>query len=207
MKKYFLALALVCPALAFTSCDLDTSVTKTFHSTASLDGTVNSSGVFNALQDLINAGDALDNSTSRGFFSFDISSIAPSAGETLTIHSAMLRIYMWGVDGNPYDLGPTLCFLVDYGDSLEETDYDTPNIYSCGIISSTAGIMEERSIDITGQIRGYIESGVADRFRPQFRLGQATATDNDNMGDQTRWCAGEHATVAYRPSLIITYSK
>src|SRR5438477_6921840 len=115
--------------LSLTACSgSDSSPPVTLTSQSTLDGVVssNSVAVANGFTSPPFAGDF--DSTAQGigarqFYSFDISSI-PS---TATVTSATLRLFQAFTMGQPYSqLGNVLVDHLDYGLSLDGTDYNTP---------------------------------------------------------------------------------
>src|SRR3989304_7176378 len=92
--------------------------TMTLSAASSLDGFQSSNGGGNAGIE-IRAGRNV-NLITRGFVSFDISSIPVGK----TIDEATLRLYQTSVTGNPYGVGSSLKVdHLDYGSSSENTDF------------------------------------------------------------------------------------
>jgi hypothetical protein len=177
--------------------------TVTLYSEPALDGHVSNNGWIASGYYNIYVGDDVSNQGWRGFVSFDLSSIP--AGATIT--AATLRIFQSGCDGTPYsDLGNVLVDHLNYGDTLDGTDYDLPAIHSnIGILSDSSG-HQWRELDVTIYVQDDINNG---RVRSQFRLYRPIMTDYDSALDGDVLYAGEylnHWIPSFRkpPELVIT---
>lgn len=172
-------------------------ITVTLNSTRGLDGYVTSTGSAVTWSQAM-VGDNSANIAVRGFLSFDISSIPPSAN----IISATLRAYQEGVNGTPYaDLGNVIVDHLDYGTTLDGTDYDLAALQSnVGSLSNNAAI-EYKTLDVTARVKADINDG---RARSQYRLLLPTPTDSDNFEDAVFFTSANCCT-SNLPELVITY--
>jgi len=130
-------------------------------------------------------GDSVGNVGSRGYMSFDISSLA---GKTVT--KAKLKLAGADIDGDP--------FAELDGLWIGRTSYTWPAPYNAGITPMT-----DKKYSLPGQIT--ITSFVAlevSAGAPRFQVRLHFGKDTDNGGDQDRlwWPSGGH------PTLIITYT-
>jgi len=130
-------------------------------------------------------GDSVGNVGSRGYMSFDISSLA---GKTVT--KAKLKLAGADIDGDP--------FAELDGLWIGRTSYTWPAPYNAGITPMT-----DKKYSLPGQITitpfvALEVSAGAPRFQVRLHFGKNT----DNGGDQDRlwWPPGGH------PTLIITYT-
>lgn len=143
-----------------------------------------------------------DELVSRGFFSFDTSSIPAGA----TIESVHLEFYQRTIEGDPYPtLGNLVLDHVDYGASLDAGAYDAPALHSAVLAQMTSANSWYALADPT--ITMWVEDNLAaGRSRFQLRLRFAQETDGDNEQDLVLIEPGEgppgHAprlTIVYRP--------
>lgn len=135
--------------------------TKTINSTASLDGWRSSNNGGNKTWYIeIGRNTTL---TSRGYVSFDLSSLPSGA----TITSATLRMYQTEVVGTPYSGNSLIIDHVDYGDSLGSEDYALSPLESAfGTLTSNPNV-EWKDLSVTNQVKNDVANG---RTRSQFRL-------------------------------------
>jgi hypothetical protein len=201
------AVAIVVIAVAAGCPGVGGPQTETIISTASLDGDVTSAGGVTKTADVMNVGDTLTNYGSRGFVSFDVNSIAPPATDDFDVSSVTLKLTMENDFWDPItDLGNVVVELVEYGTSLDASDYSATAIGSPVVLATTTGVLVDFEADVTSLVQDYIASGDADSLvRWQFRLRPATnETDNDGVTDETSWGTAEYVD-GYRPTLIVTY--
>ncbi|MFW5880176.1 MAG: DNRLRE domain-containing protein [Spirochaetota bacterium] len=182
-------------------------------STAALDGEVTSAGGVITSSDEANVGDNQSNQSSRAFFSFDVSAIAPSETEDFDVTSARLRLTMmdwFSIDAalDPtVDLGNVVVELVDYGTSLNGADYSLPAIGDAVTLATNARMTTTYEADVTQLIVDYIDSGNPTSLgRRQFRLRHETETDGDDSTDETEWATQENHE-DYAPVLTVTYNE
>jgi hypothetical protein len=160
-------------------------------------------GVYIAVGNGNMVGDPAYELVTRGFLSFDLSGI-PAGADVTTVE---LRFYQVEVEGNPYGkLGNLLLKHVDYGPSLEDADYNSPELGSA-ILSAHTSPMEWYVIT-SEVIANWIEEDLAaGRSRFQMRLQFSTETDGDGGQDGVRFESGDnYLGTGNVPSLTITYS-
>jgi|LGOV01.1.fsa_nt_gb hypothetical protein len=175
----------------------DCPVIVTLNSTSGLDGFV-TSGESAVTWSQIMVGDTSANVSVRGFLSFDISSIPPFAN----IVSATLRAYQEAVTRTPYaDLGNVIVDHLDYGTTLDGTDYDLAALQSnVGTLSDNPTI-EYKTLDVTTRVEADINDG---RARSQYRLLYPTPTDGDSLRDAAFFTSAYPGT-GNLPELVVTY--
>jgi len=143
------------------------SQSLTLNSTASLDGWRASNNGSNTDYLYIQAGHNAT-LTTRGFVSFDISSIPAGA----TIEQATLKLYQTEVVGIPY----TSSLIVDhvnYGSSWSATPYDgSPLANNIGTLTNNATV-EWKDLVVTSSV---VEDRTNSRTRAQFAIRFATET-------------------------------
>jgi pSer/pThr/pTyr-binding forkhead associated (FHA) protein len=138
----------------------------------------------------------------RGFMSFDLSGIPAGA----TVQAVELRFYQVQVTGDPYGkLGNLILKHVDYGPSLEDADYDGPELGSA-ILAMHPAPGEWYTIT-SSVIANWIEQDlIAGRTRLQMRLQFSTETDGDGLQDTVGFESGDnHFGSGNLPQLTITY--
>jgi len=183
-------------------------VTVTLYSQAALDGFQANNGGGNASADIRLGNGAMVGSPSyelviRGFMSFDLSGIPASA----TIKSIELRFFQVQINGNPYGkLGNPLLKHVDYGSSLENADFNTPELASAILSPRTSA--GQWYIITSNVLADWIEQDLAaGRTRFQGRLQFSTETDGDGIQDSVSIESGNNSLGSgNRPWLTITYT-
>jgi hypothetical protein len=176
-----------------------TSQTKTLSSNTSLDGFQSSNGGGN-LGVEIRAG-RNTNLITRGFISFDLSSIPSSA----TVESVTLRLYQTGVVGTPYDVGGRLKIdHLDFGSSLENADYNTPSISASFTTLTDNPTAEWKEADVTDTLRNDLTNS---RPRSQFRIHFATENIGGTVsGDFAYFESADNSTgTSNIPQLVVKY--
>jgi len=175
------------------------SQTLTLSADSSLDGFQSSNGGGNASIE-IRAG-RNSNLITRGFVSFDISSIPVGK----TIDQATLRLYQTSITGNPYGVGGSLRVdHLDYGSSFENADYNTSSISSnFGTLTGNTTI-EWKDLDVIDRLKSDISAG---KTRSQYRLHFATETiGGDVTGDFANFeSANNSAGTGNTPQLVVKY--
>lgn len=180
-------------------------ITAQLYSLAALDGNVRSDGVLSSGScgsSLICVGDSglVDNSTYRGFISFDLSSLPPALTQVV---AAELRIEQAGLFGTPYtDLGSLRLDHVNYGATLSAADFDAPVLASLGILS-TSTALEFKTKSVTAAVQDDWANRAARSHRSQYRLRFFSLTDGDGAGDYATFTPGESASS--KPRLEVTY--
>lgn len=205
----FVCAAVFIFGLAFLGCDMGSTggknQTNDFNPT--IDGTVDDDQVAETTGDEMEVGiDASDNAQ-RGFVSFDFSSIEPSSGE-IEIVSAVFKVYMANFNLLPYDeLGPVLVDRVDFGSTLDATDWSEEIVEASNIgtlSNSTDDWMDYTSLDVTDQVEAVVSDG---SYVLQLRLRHEN--DTGKIGQNldayhTDWATTEHAD-GYPPVLTVTH--
>jgi len=182
-------------------------VTITLTGEGILDGySLNDGTGSNSREILIGNGEVLSPTgelVARGFMSFDLSEIPAGA----TIESAELRFYQKEIEGSPYQkLGNLVLEHVYYGNSLDESAYDTPALSTAvlELESAPAAWYVLSDPTIVHWVQSSLAAGLA---RQQFRLQFSRETDGDGQED---WIAieggGSILGSPQAPRLILTYS-
>jgi hypothetical protein len=172
---------------------------KTISATESLDGFRSSNAGGNNSVD-IRAG-RNSNLVTRGFVSFDLSEVPAGAD----IQSANLRLYQTDTDGNPYAVGGALKIdHLNYGDSLDNSDYSSAAILSSFATLTTNNVVEWKDADVTSQVKDDIATG---RSRSQFRIHFTTEVKGgDVTGDFAYFESAENDEgTGNTPQLVIKY--
>jgi Bacterial Ig-like domain len=171
---------------------------------ASLDGQVNSNQSFSATDQFIVIGDFGDNLSSRGFFSFDLTTCIPAGA--LANKAVLKDIYKQQIAGNPPALGSMLLEHVNYGNSLGADDYNTPVLTNLGIFDSTSAPAGTRiDTDVTRAVQNDLDNRATRSNRSQYRLRFGTDSNNDNNADYVRFHPTEAPGGVFIPLLQVDY--
>jgi hypothetical protein len=139
----------------------------------------------------------------RGFMSFDLSGIPANA----TIKSVELRFYQVVFDGDPYaKLGTLVLQHMDYGDSLDGTDFQLAELDSLNLTPQTApgSWYAVSTADLVSWVADDLNAG---RSRTQFRLRFTTDADGDGVVDMVRIESGNNDRgTGNVPQLVIVYT-
>lgn len=171
----------------------------TLSASASLDGFRSSNGGGNDGLD-IRAGRNV-NLVTRGFVSFDLSSLPANA----TITEATLRLYQTKTIGNPYGVGGNLKVdHLDYGSNLDDPDYGAASLISNFATLTTNASVEWKDVAATDQVKG---DRTASRSRSQFRIHfTSEVTGGDVTGDFAYYeSANNSEGTGSTPQLVIKY--
>jgi hypothetical protein len=173
-----------------------TILTKTFTSTASLDGWRASNGGGNSTWYIqVGRNSTL---TERGFVSFDISSI--SSDKTVT--EATLRLYQIETVGTPYSsLGKLLVDHLNYGVSLDTSDYGLSAITSNYVTLTTNPTAEWKDAIVTEAVKNDLSEG---RTRSQYRLHFETEITGPDAWARFE-SADNYMSTGNFPQLVIKY--
>ena len=174
------------------------TTTKIVLGTKELDGYMASDGVGDNTQD-IRAGRNTD-AVTRGFTNFDLSSIPTG----VSIKAAELRLYQNKTVGTPYTASGELRFdHLNYGDSLDDSDYSLPAFTSNYGILSTSKRLGWKEVDVTDAVRDDFANG---RTQSQYRVhfGRET-TGGDIKGDIVYFVSSNTSSSTNRPQLVIEY--
>jgi outer membrane biosynthesis protein TonB len=183
-------------------------VTVTLYGQAALDGFQANNGGGNTSADIrfgngIMVGSPSYELVTRGFMSFDLSGIPASAD----VKSIELRFFQAQVTGDPYGkLGNPLLKHVDYGSSLENADYNGPELASAILSPRTSA--GQWYIITSSTLADWIEQDLAaGRTRFQGRLQFSTETDGDGIQDSVSIESGDNALgTGNLPTLTFTYA-
>ena len=137
----------------------------------------------------------------HGFLNFKLESIPGNAD----VQQAKLKVYQTQIIGDPYSIGIRVMIdHLDYGDSLENTDYSLASLSSSFATLSTNDSIGWREIDITDQVRNDLTNG---RSRSQYRLHMATETIGGTAtSDFAYFESGDNSKdTGNIPELIIKY--
>ena len=141
--------------------------------------------------------------TFRGFVSFDLKSLPAN----ITIEKAILKMNQMGIVGKPYVIGGNVVVdHLDYGTSLEATDYNRVAIKTHIGVLSNDDTFGEKDLEVTDSVKNdlYYKRG-----RSQYRLRFATETIGGNSsGDITYFDPEESLYQNHKPpQLVITFKK
>ncbi len=172
--------------------------TKVLSSTKSLDGFL-SSNQTGSNNTEIRIGKN-ENLVSRGFISFDISTLPQGAN----ILEATLRIYQAQVIGKPFLSKNSLVVdHLNFGDTLDFSDYSTPSLLSSFATISNDSKIGWKEIKVTNQLKDDSSNG---RSRSQFRLHLQEETKEENSNHFLVFEASENTMgTGNTPELIVTY--
>jgi uncharacterized protein YraI len=127
----------------------------------------------------------------RAFFAFDISDLSDAK-----IISARLDLGDYAQNGDPFgELSPLYVQEVDWGSTLEATDYDASAKANLATVNGSAGL--DNLIDVTGRVVSRLDGG-NNNFRIRLRFD--TSDNGDGAEDNVSW-AGRTA------QLIVSYTK
>ncbi|MFC2015922.1 FHA domain-containing protein [Chloroflexota bacterium] len=179
-------------------------MTVTLTSEALLDGyVIGGQGSYNALDIRVgNIAGIGGERIYRGFLSFNLVGIPASA----TILSTELRFYQQEIVGNPYSkLGNLLLKHVDFGSSLEASDFDGPELNS-SILSSHTSPGQWYAITSDTLAHWIGDDLTAGRGRFQGRLQFSVETDDGLTTDYVHIESGDDFYgTGNLPQLTITY--
>ncbi len=182
--------------------------TVTLYGQAALDGFQANNGGGNNVADIrvgngMMAGSPPSELVIRGFLSFDLAGIPASA----TIKGVDLRFFQTQVNGDPYiKLGNPLLKHVDYGPSLENADFYTPELHSA-ILSPRTAPGQWYVITADSLVDWIQQDLAAGRTRFQTRLQFSSETDGDGLPDSISIESGDNASGSGNvPQLTITYT-
>jgi hypothetical protein len=182
----------------------------TVFSTREMDGVVRSDGTVDTTSPGL-TGD-LDGVTNglgvRQFFSFDLSAVPPGS----KITAAQVSLQQTGGNGIPYHTHGYLAFdHVDYGESLDGTDFDVPvqaelagfsNISNPGTAQPSG-----RTFDVKAALRADVDAGKK-TFQVRLRFKNMDS-DANGVSDHAFWCDMDawiqSAGAASPPQIVIWY--
>lgn len=222
--NHSIVLVIIFVLLVLSSCnkhDDELKLSKIFTSEASIDGYITNSST-KGISDFYLSGagykeicigwDA-NGYSMRGFLSFDISSILPASGNKLVIDKAALTVYEANTNLNPFsDNKLILCYLVDYGTSLDANDYDASTISNIGTIASAGkGVLSGCTINVTNQLNSYNSSNsLFTRYQFRLQSNSLSNVSNTSSSAQAMWniFSGNQGLMGgsdFRPTLEVEY--
>lgn len=166
-----------------------------------IDGFVSSDGTFiDTTNDAIAVGEtAIAGVMQRSFVGFDLSTIPAGS----TIMSATLRVYQFNIDNSPYaNLGGAIRVdVVDFGTSLDSTDYSSTALASNIGNISTNPTLEWKTMDVTSQAHSRVSARYI-QFRLYFPGSAAPPTQ-----DLAAFVSADHTSSdsSDAPQLAVTY--
>jgi hypothetical protein len=145
--------------------------------------------------------------TLRGMAAFDITQLPASA--TL-INSATIYLKQYSVAGNPYGptrLGNVLWRHVDYGPTLDSTDFDTPLLTHTGAtgVLSTTVTNEWKSAIVTFSVRDDFINRTPRTNRSEYQIRFTNDTVMPVTSDYAYFYACETPAPTDRPYMSVTY--
>jgi hypothetical protein len=176
-------------------------------SSAALDGEVGSDLTATSAGGAPRTGDVESFPTStayRQFYSFDFAKIP--AGTSVT--AATLRLYQASVSGSPYDgtLGNLVVDHVNYGASLDGTDYAVGALLSNVSTLSSDSSVGYKTLEVTNRVQNDLDNG---RVRSQYRMRFSLLDANLNFSDDyAQFTDAEDSccSVNKPPQLLIIFS-
>lgn len=144
------------------------------------------------------AGDLADNSELRGFFSFPIGSIPPTA----TLQAAVLRVYQTGTIATPYiDFTALSVDSLDLLGVLDAADFGAPALSTAGTLAPFDASIGVKTLSVLTQVAA---DRTAARTVSSFRLDFLGAPGADNAGDRANFGGSSPGTetvlrVTYQP--------
>ena len=167
----------------------------------------------------ISVGDGSDKVASRGFVSFDFSSV-PSNRSGSELSRATLKLFKDSVSGDPYQNLALSCDPdvqcdqyasvnldhVDYGPSLGLNDFYTPTLKALGVIDTRfVGLETYARADVLAAVRDDLNNRDIRENRSQYRLSFSVLTDGGNAADKVFFLTEKPAESDKRPLLILEY--
>lgn len=144
------------------------------------------------------AGDLADNSELRGFFTFPIGTIPPTA----TLQTAVLRVYQTGTIATPYtDFTALSVDSLDLGGVLDLADFGAAALSTAGTLAPFDATIGVKTLSVLTQVAA---DRTAARPVSSFRLNFLGAPGADNAGDRANFGVSSPGTetvlrVTYQP--------
>ena len=195
-------------------------VTLALLSDAGRGGSVNTDGLTVTGQgSYISVGDGENKVAWRGFVSFDLSSV-PSNRLASELSRATLELFKDDVFGDPYQNLALACAPnvqcdqyasvnldhVNYGPSLENTDFYTPTLNALGVIDTLyVSLKNYARANVLVAVRDDLNNRDIRPNRSQYRLNFPVLTDGGNATDRVFFSSENPATPEKRPLLILEY--
>jgi hypothetical protein len=186
----------------------------TLYSESALDGYVQSDGGVYASDSVVFMGNMYNNVYSRGFFTFDLSQL-PDDVLGINYASFYPNQQYYSYSGNPQanlttsDQPGVLLESVDYGDSLDFSDFEKAPINFCSTVSTCRSTivmdMYQNTIysaDVTELLRFEFSDVSSASRKAQIRL---RFPKNQSYSYDYIYLYADYVTNDYRPSLSISY--
>jgi DNA-binding beta-propeller fold protein YncE len=138
----------------------------------------------------------------RQFYSFDLSGLPAGT----IVSAATLRLYQASVTGAPYDgtLGSIVIDHVNYGASLDGTDYAIGALLSNVGALSSDGSVGYRTLSVASRVQDDLSNGrTRTQYRLRFSLSDANLNGNDDYAQFTDF-EDSCCSVNRPPQLTIT---
>ena len=198
-------------------------ITLSLPSQEKLDGSIVFTDAGHSKIDLLIVGDDFYNFRYRSFLSFDLSGV-PNVPSSSNLLRATLRLFKNRREGDPYlNLNPSTCDgtgtvqcdqyttlnldHVNYGLSLDQTDFYTPTLAVLGAIDNLYVVVKSYvQADVLSAVRDDLANRTTRENRSQYRLSFPLLTNSDNNNDLIQF-ANENPVYApeTRPSLLLEY--
>lgn len=124
----------------------------------------------------------------------------------MSIDQATLRLYQTSVIGDPYGVGGGSIKVdhLDYGDTLDNSDYAVAALSTSFATLSTSSSVEWKEVSVTDALR---DDRTNSRSRSQYRIHFATeATGGDVTGDFAYFESADNNTGSGNtPQLVVRY--
>jgi hypothetical protein len=137
------------------------------------------------------------NAQYKGFISFDLSSLPTTITtfELANLNAFQTGSYKDGVAGDAYiDMGGSLNLEhIDYGATLDATDFNLAALSSIGVLSTTAAL-ENKVLSVLTNVQNDYANRVARGNRSQYRLSFPTVSDFDSKVDAIELARGDNPT-------------
>ena len=137
---------------------------------------------------------------SRGFVSFPLNEIPTG----VNIIEARLKLYQAKIVGKPYSAGSVMIDHLNYGDSLDNSDYGIAALVSNFAVLSTSLAVDMKEKNVTLAIKEDIANA---RSLSQFRIHlSAESTGGTTVGDFIYFAAAENSLGSGNlPQLVVRY--
>ena len=167
----------------------------------------------------ISVGDGADRVASRGFVSFNLSSV-PNNRSGSELARATLKLFKDSVSGDPYQNLAVQCDPnvqcdqyasvnldhVDYGPSLGSNDFYTQTLKALGVIDTRfVGLETYARADVLAAVRDDLNNRDIRENRSQYRLSFSVLTDGGNTTDKVFFLTEKPAAPDKRPLLVLEY--
>ncbi len=183
-----------------------TTTTVTIKKVAGQDGYVSNDGDEINTNNTINIGRHQNPARLyRGFVGFDLGELQKRAH----IVTAILRMYQLGMEGNPFiSEGPLLVDHVDYGTTLNASDYSaTPITSNIGVLATDPSGQDSfaawKQLDVTSNVTWDLARHISSQFR--FRMTTEVPGENAVVSFDSNVSPNTGSPSSTSPQLVITY--